>query len=392
MSFRGSISKLIMGFERSFQTLNVIEVDREQILANYDRISNAVAGEGNKRKEVWPVLKANAYGHGLHTIAGILKARKFSYLVVDSYFEALRVHEVSKQPVLMMGYTLPSNFPKMDFRNLAQVVYDLESIRALGRLRRAVKVHLKINTGMNRQGLLPEALPGILAELAKYPNIELEGVCSHLADADNADDTFTRKQVDCFENAFSIIKEKGFNPKFVHIGNTAGSAKVDVGNAVRAGIGLYGISPLLPADPSNSRLEKLKPALKFVSTLVNIIDLKPGECVGYGCAFTAKAAMKIGVVPVGYYEGVDLRLGNKGNMQVGEKFVPIVGKVCMNMTMIDLTSLHAEMNVKTGDKVTVISDNASAPNSIVSIARTCETIPYEVLVQLAESTRRVAVV
>jgi len=373
----------------------VIEVDRGRLLSNYDFLtdsatkagSSAALFEGQERKEVWPVLKANAYGHGLQVVASILKERKFAYLVVDSYFEALKVREVSKQPVLMMGYTLPSNFSKMDFRALALVVYDLESVRVLGQLGRKVNVHLKVNTGMNRQGVSPEALPSMLTELTKYPSIELQGVCSHLADADNRDATFTRKQIGCFETALSIIKKKGFNPKFVHLNNTAGAAKVNVGNAVRAGIGLYGISPLLPTDPSNSKPSGLKPALKFISTLVAINELKSGECVGYNCTFTAKTKMKTGVIPAGYYEGVGIRLSNKGQMEINGKVVPIVGRVCMNMTMIDLS----EVSAKVGDNVVVISEDLAAPNSVVSIAKQCETMPYEILVHLAESTRRIPI-
>ncbi len=296
MQIRSKIITLLSNFEGKIQTLNRIEISEKNILHNFDYFQ-----KNNYPSEIWPVLKSNAYGHGFQLIARILKKRKFSYLVVDSYFEALKIREVSRQPVLLIGYTLPQNLPLMDFRGFATIVYDAETIRALGGINQKVKIHLKINTGMNRQGINPDEVNGCLNLIRKYDNLELEGVCSHLADADGARDDYTKRQEKIFLEAVEKIRAKGFRPRYFHLANSAGSAKIknSTCNAIRLGLGLYGYG-----------LSGLKHALRFITTLIKINNLKKGDKVSYNCSFTAPKNMRIGVIPVGYYEGLDRRLSN----------------------------------------------------------------------------------
>ena len=181
--------------EKSFHTLNTISISRDAILANFDLLSDLCPGG------IFPVLKSNAYGHGIEEVAGILRDRCPQYVCVDSYYEALRVRRVYPGRVLLIGYTLPTNYPSMDLSSLAMVVYDTDTIHALGRLRRRVALHIKVDTGMARQGVLPESIPELLRAIAHYPQLHIAGVCSHLADADSMDDGYSRMQAQRLDEA-----------------------------------------------------------------------------------------------------------------------------------------------------------------------------------------------
>ncbi len=373
MQIRSKINSLLSNFENKIETLNRIEILKKNILHNFDFFQKE-----NPDCEIWPVLKSNAYGHGLTIIAKILKQRKFSYLVADSYFEALKIHEVSPQPVLLIGYTLPQNLRLMDFRKIATIIYDAETVKALGSIRQKIKVHLKINTGMNRQGINPEEVNNYLDLIKKYKNLELEGICSHLSDADGATDDYTRRQENIFLDAIKQIHAAGFSPRFFHLTNSAGSGKIKnpVCNTTRLGLGLYGYGA-----------PELRPALRFITTLIKINKLQKGDKVSYNCSFTALKDMRIGVIPVGYYEGLDRRLSKNGSVKFHNNYLPILGKVNMNLTMIGLENIK----IKKYDEIEVISSNPEAKNSIENMARLCKTIPYDILVKLNESTRRIKV-
>lgn len=343
---------------RAYKTLNVITLDRSAALHNIDVFRRRHPGQA-----IMPVLKANAYGHGLSEMADILNGAECEFLVVDGYFEAARIRHISKHPILVLGYILPENVKLLDTKRCSFVVQDVAGLEAFGKLGRHVRVHMELNTGMNRLGLQPEEIKAYLEVLGKYPKIELEGVMTHLADADNeVDDAFTRAQVAQFDAQIEQLFAAGLRPRFVHVAQTAGSTKAQskYANGVRVGIGLYGINPLMPSDTHFQDLKDLRAVLELTSTIVKVINLKPGDRVSYNGTFTAKHAMRVGVLPLGYYEGVSRELSNTGVVSHGDQLLPIVGKVCMNHTMVDL----GETGLKVGDKVTVISRDATMPNSI----------------------------
>lgn len=379
------LAKLRTLFTRKLKTLNRIELFRENLLHNYDLVQKL-----HPEAQVWPILKADAYGHGIVPIATILRKRNFAYYVVDSAYEAIRLKpHTHNHPCLVIGYTHPDNLPLLDFRNLALTIYDTTSLVALGALRRPVNIHLKLNTGMNRQGITPDELPEFLKLLERYPTITLEGVFSHFADADGENDHFTRQQQATFEDALHLVRKSWGNPRYIHLANTAGSAKLSLPqyNALRLGIGLYGINPLHASDTARERLADLKPVLRFVSTLIKVNDLAPGDAVSYGLTFKAKQAMRIGVLPAGYYEVFDRRLSNQGFVRYQERQLPIVGRICMNMTMVDLQDTDAHV----GEELEVISTDSTQPNSVMGMERIAGLFPYETLTKLSPSTRRVVV-
>ncbi|MBN1618615.1 alanine racemase [Candidatus Dojkabacteria bacterium] len=384
MAFRQFINKIIKSFEKDFSVLNSIEVSSSRICHNFDLYNNL-----NPGKEIWPVLKANAYGHGIENITSILKAKRPTYFVVDSFYEALKTRYITDSPVLLIGYTEPSNLKKIDTRDLSFTVYDVETIKALGSLKKKVKVHLKIDTGMNRQGIVPSEVEAFIDLIKSFPNLKLEGVCSHFSDADNKALDYSNKQMENFDDIVDKIKYLDPDIKYFHMAASAAAAK-NLGsccNAIRLGIGLYGINPLKSDDKYYFNLNKLKPALRLVSKVVQIKRINKGSLVSYNGTYKAKSDMDIGVLPLGYYEGIDRRFSNKGFVKYRQTLLPIIGRVCMNLTVIDLS--HISLNPL--DEVIVFSDDSSDLNSVSNAATLIQTIPYELLVHLSESIRRVVV-
>lgn len=344
---------------------------------------------------VAPVLKSNAYGHGLVRVAKILDdagadGTRLPFLCVDSYVEALILrNEGIRTPLLIIGYTSLANIERGKFtRGLPNVAFGIMSMEELRRLvaadrRRPVTLHLKIDTGMHRQGILfeelEEALHIIARANAQGKKIILEGVYSHLADADAPGSTLTEAQIKLWNEAVRTIKNKIAGVRYFHLANTAGSRyarEVDA-NMMRLGIGLYGIGAL-----------NLLPALEMKTRLTSVRKIAAGESVGYNAIFTAKHAMTVATIPVGYAEGLDRRLGNRGTATVAGIPCPYVGRVNMNITSLDVSRVP---DPKLDDEVLVISADRAAPNSIENIAKLCETIPYEMLTRIPAQIRRTVI-
>lgn len=380
---RKRLNQFLERFEREFAVHNRIEVSRPALLHNVD-LFERLSG-----KQVIPVLKGNAYGHGIRQVAGALKGKKLPYIAVDGYFEALRVREVSKQPVLVMGAIRPENFKRLKYDNFAFVAADEATIRALGNTGKKVKVHLEANTGMNRYGAKPDEMTKLTKLILSYKNLTLEGVMSHLADADGEDPATVAEAVGRFDRCVELVREAGASPTILHIAQTAGSlkAKSKHANAMRLGIGLYGINPFPRGHQLNSVLKDLRPALRLVSTITKVVQLKKGDKVSYNYTFTAPKDTTIGVLPLGYYEGVNRALSNKGVVKIGNKFTPIVGRVCMNHTMISLEGINA----KVGDEVVVYSNDPKDKNAIDQIAAEHNLFNYTFLTSLSPDVRRVLV-
>jgi alanine racemase len=382
---RSLARKTIHSLNRNkYQTLNWMEINRRAITHNFNFIKNKNSGFS-----VMAVLKANAYMHGLSQVAEILNDVESPFLAVDGYFEAVRIKDITKHRILVMGYILPSNIKLLDTKKCSFVVQDTDFLKALAKLNKPVNIHMELNTGMNRLGLQPSEIDEYLKELAKHPKLHLEGIMTHLADADNPDPKFTINQAKQFDELVKKTLESGLKPRYIHIAQTAGSVKVKskYANCIRLGLGLYGLNPLSKDDPKFKEFESLVPALEVKSTIIKTIDLKPGDRVSYNGIFEAKTPTKIGVLPMGYYEGVPRELSNKGFATHGKIPMPIRGRVCMDHTMIDITGT----NLKVGDVVTVISADSSLPNSMSNLSEKFNLFTYETGTNFAESIRRIIV-
>lgn len=384
MSIRKKIDTLLKNFEKKYETYNRITVSRSAIL------HNVRAFEELSKKQVIPVLKGNAYGHGIHLVAKALKNKKLPYIAVDGYFEALKIREVTNQPVLIMGAILPANYKNLTYDNFAFVVDSKVTIHALGKTKKHIKVHLECNTGMNRYGAEPSDMKALAELIQTYPNLELEGIMSHLADSDGNDPHTVDQAVVVFDACVETVRATGIEPSIIHVAQTAGSIKAHskYANTVRIGIGTYGINPFSPNHPLHKTLqENLKPALVLESKISKIIELQKGDKVSYNYTFTAPKKMKIAVLPLGYYEGLNRSLSNTGLVKIGNLYAPIVGRVCMNHTMISLDNIEASV----GTPVVVYSNNPSDKNALDMIAGTHNLFNYNMLTALSTEIRRILI-
>lgn len=349
-------------FERRLRPLNRIEINKRKVLENYRSYA-----DGGKTLQFWPVLKSNAYGCGIEQIVEILDGESFEYWVADSYMEALRIWKRSDKKVLLIGPMWAENYKKLDWERITLMVQRVEELKELGRLGRRIRVQLKVNTGMNRQGFDWGEIPEAIKVLKKYPEIEVEGVLSHLMEA--GDWQAVRKQEKIFGRFLDYLEGEEISPKWRHLAASEGVFKTRDKriNAVRLGIGLY------------------RRALRLVSVIVKVRLAKKGEMVSYEGTYELKKDAWLGVVPVGYYEGLDRRLSNVGVVKYKNKYYRIAGKVCMNMVVVDFGGTR----VREGEEVEVIGEKGK--NSIEENAKKCQTISYEMMVKLNQTIRRVII-
>lgn len=369
----------------TYEPLIKIEIYRDRLLHNY------LYYKQKTQLDVAPVLKSNAYGHGLVPIARIMEQEQPPFMVVDSYFEAMILrNEGIKTPILVIGYTNLNNIKQNGLPDVAFTVTDVEWLRRLREVvDHPVKIHIKIDTGMNRQGIEVGEVSEALNLVKSSKNIVLEGICSHLADGDNCDVGFTVKQIKRWNNIVRQVGGEFPELKYWHLGASSSlyfHQKI-YANVMRLGLSLYGIQ----ADEKIAN--PIKPIMRVETCITSIRQIKQGEKIGYGCTFVAPKDMMVATIPFGYNEGMDRRLSNQGWVKVQGEYCPIVGRVSMNITSIDVSSViknYSKNSVPVLEMpVEVISPDVEDKNSIESMASLCGTIPYVLLVHLPEKLRRV---
>ena len=329
-------------------------------------------------QKLFAVVKANAYGHGAVRIAREavkVGASGFCVAILDEAIELRQAGIV--QPILVLGVT-PEKYASLAAVNgISLAVPDLkwlqEAESELSQNHLQLKIHLAVDSGMGRIGF-SEDEEFIAANdfLLNNPNFNVEGMFTHFASADSSDDSYFLSQVDRFDHFKSLLKLK---PRWIHVDNTAASVfdKKVHSDLVRFGIGIYGLNPSSnPTSPDLETVIKLKPALSFVSELVQVHTIHKGQGVGYGSTYIADKDQIIGTVPVGYADGF-IRKFQGFKIKVGSEYCPIVGRVCMDQLMVQLPY---EMPV--GTKVVLISNDPDAPNSIKKAADYVDSIHYEV--------------
>ena len=338
---------------------------------------------------VAPVLKSNAYGHGLVPVAEIVSKEKVPFIIVDSYFEARTLrNEGIDTPLLIIGYSLPEDIFGNRLKNIAFTITSLSSLKdiaekakgkALRKAKRNISLHIKIDTGMHRQGILIQEKEEATKIVRGNPYLILEGISSHLAESGNTDTKFTEQQIAQWNSCVTYFRQEFPALKYWHLANTDGHFHAHIqANVTRLGIGLYGIH-----GP-----KELIPVMRIETIVTSLRMIAAGESVGYDRTFTADSEMKVATIPFGYYEGFDRRLSNKGCVEIAGVYCPIVGRVSMNITSVDVSEIE---DVKIGDKVTVISDVRADKNSFEEIAKACDTISYEMVVRISPLLKRVVV-
>lgn len=375
----------MFSFRPQYKTLNWIEVSKEALEHNHQALQAA-----HPESKIAPVLKSNAYGHGLQETARVFDSFNAPFVCVDSLYEAYDLTKARfRTPILIMGYTHQINFShkKIPFE---VAIFDLQTAQTLNRYQPGCRVHLFIDTGMGREGVSLQDLPTFLKQLSTLSNLKVVGLGSHFAEADDPKETkHWKEQVKNFKKAHKLVVEAGFDPQWKHISASAGAFKFSdpFFNLIRVGKASYGLSPLQDTDQYFGSIA-LKPALKMFSTLASIKSVSKGKRIGYGGTFTTKKAMTLGLLPIGYNEGIDRRLSNIGCVKIRGRVCPIIGRISMNMTVIDLSDLP---NPQQNEMVEIFSNVESDPNSLRTAAKLCNTIPYEMLVRIHSSVKRILV-
>ncbi len=370
-------------FQPKLKSLNTISIDHKAIFHNLQ-----VMQELQPHCEIRPVLKSNAYGHGLELVSKILRHSDIRYICVDSIPEYQVVRKHARKPSLLIWETLPANYKYLDPKRATICVYNTATLQALIDTKKKRKIHLFLNTGMNREGIQLHDLWWFL-ELLHWSRIELEWVMSHLANADELDSSMCDTQIANFKQMDALISQYGYTPRYKHIQNSAGIAKISDPhfNACRSGLACYGYSPLWVDDPYTQRYADLRPALQVSSTIVALQRISQWDIVSYGGRFVAPQDMVVATIPFGYTEGLSRSLRDQRSVSRGDQQLPVLGTICMNLCIIDVTGT----DIKIWDTVQVISSDPQADNSILSFATKSGTIPYEVLVNLDTKARRIVV-
>ncbi len=348
------------------------EIDLEKLDKNIKKVFSYVD------KDIFAVVKADAYGHGAVEISRYLDKNPYiSKLCVATAEEGreLRDAGISKD-ILVLGGILPEEISYFNKYNLKPVISDFKQLSLVSELN-CKGVHIKFDTGMHRLGFYKDSLPDIV-RFVKEKGIYVEGIMSHFPSAD-IDRKLTEYQIKEFKEIYIFFLEKGFKIPFIHIQNSAGLVyKCDFCNAVRVGLLLYGEKPTdnFPVSVETVMSVKAKVILKK--------KLKKGDRVSYCGTFEASKDMEIGVVSFGYADGLPRDLSNKGYFLINGKKAKILGNVTMDMTIVDLT----DIDVKEGDPVLIIGKDGYREIRFSDVARACNTIPYEIMCRISKRVKR----
>lgn len=368
------------------------EIDLSAIRHNIREIRRVVGDQ----KAMLVVVKGNAYGHGAIQVANAVVREGVEYLGVARLSEAIVLRNAGiKAPILILGYTPPDCAPRLVDLKLTQTVHSCEYAERLASFLHCAKVkltvHIKIDTGMGRLGLLPESAPGQssivdrVQDIARHGVFDMEGIYTHFAasDADCLDNAY--RQLDLFKQTLDSLKAAGFEFSRIHAANSAAIMTMPEShfNTVRPGIVTYG---LYPSDSVDRSLLDLRPAMTVKASLVSVKEAPGGTTVSYGHTHVCGDNTRIGVVPIGYADGYDRFLSSKGIMLVHGKRAPVVGRVCMDQTMIDL---GPDSSAECGDEVVILGRQGEGSVTADDLAQILGTINYEVVARIMARVRRV---
>lgn len=350
---------------------------------------NVVRKTANNRPVI-AVVKADAYGHGAVGVSRKLLQEGVPYLAVAYVGEAKKLRDEGITAPIIVLFDGDDTKAFFDLA-LIPVVYSKETAASLSsealKRKTVKKIHVKIDTGMGRLGLHGDTIIEDIMAISEMPGIEIEGLLSHFSEADLSDRSYARLQLERFTTIQIAISRKVKKKFFSHMANSAAvlTFKEAYLDAVRPGIMLYGYSPLSRNPECKIPAPKLLPAMTIKSKLLCIRNVPPGTPISYGRTFIAKRPSRIGVVPIGYADGYSRLFSNNGEMLVRGKRVPVAGRVCMDLTMLDLTDAK---NAKKNDEVVILGRQAGETITAEELALKANTISYEILTSLGSRARR----
>ena len=370
----------------SVASYNQISVKKSALQHNYCLLKKRI-GEDVR---ILAMVKADAYGHGMKDAAtAFYEAGCYDFGVAETN-EGVRLRRsgLHGNIYIFLGF-IASDVSLFFEYDLIPIVYDIESAEMLSdeaiKQDTQISVHVKIDCGMTRLGVLPEDFDGFIAELKKFPGIEIAGVASHFPRADERKSSQTLKQFGSFENIVAS-QEYGL-PSIKHTANSGGilyfpQTRCDM---VRAGIALYGYYPDGSAGREIERGDKLQPAMEFTTQIIQVKTVPAGVGVSYGHTYTTETETTLAILPVGYEDGLSRSLSNKGEVLIHGKRANIIGRICMNLCMVNVSHM---VNVKVGDKVTILGTQHGDTISGDEIAAWMGSISYEVLCLFGNNNER----
>jgi len=334
---------------------------------------------------IMAICKSNAYGHGLYDLAPVLEELGVDWIGVDSIVEAVALREKGiRSPLLVLGYTLSSRFDEAARHRVSLTISSLESLRALRsfRGRRGLRIHLKIDTGMHRQGFLPLQWPLVLKLLPKKSRpFEVEGIYTHFASAKNPGErAYTDRQIKEFESAVTFFQAAGYRP-ILHANATAGALNYPEAHfgLVRIGVGLMGLWPSHQTKKAWEEEVHLEPALSWRTLVSEVKTLTRGMGIGYDLTERLKRDSIVGVCPIGYWHGFPRSLSRVAEVLIRGRRAKVLGTVSMDMIVVNLTDIPG---ARVGDVVTVIGRDGKEEITVYEIARRAGASHYELLTRL----------
>ncbi|MGO1468840.1 MAG: alanine racemase [Tissierella sp.] len=365
----------------------IVEINLDNLAYNIKKVRNYI----KKDTLIMAVVKANAYGHGAVSAAKVFLENGADRLGVSVLREGIELRKKNiKAPILLLNYTPSNQYRDVVKYDIIPTIFRYEDARILSDLavsmNKSINIHIKIDTGMSRIGFLPneDSIEDIL-KISKLANIKIEGIFTHFAKSDELDKNFTKTQFKRFMDVVNKLEEKGLHIDIKHVSNSA--AVIDIGeynlDMVRPGIILYGYYPSAEVKRQNLHI---KPAMTLKSSISNIKTIKKGTGVGYNHLYIAEKDVRIATIPIGYADGYSRLLAEKAYGSINEKKTEVVGKVCMDQTMLDISSID---NLGVGNEVKLFGyDDKSCP-TVEKIASWIGTSNYEIICMISRRVPRV---
>ena len=360
-----------------------VKIDLDAISANFDAISAKV------QVPVMAVIKADAYGHGAIQVARFLEG-KCAFFGVSSMLEAMELRQAGlTTPILILGHTPVSAFATAVQEKIRPTIYRYADAVSLSeaalKVGKLARFHFAVDTGMSRIGFqATEADADLCAAIAALPGLEAEGIFSHFATADCADLSRSHRQRECFDRFCAMLEARGVTLPLRHMNNSAGLMNFDRHySMVRAGIVLYGMYPSAEVDP---KLLTLRPALQWLSRVTHVKTLPPGREVSYGGTYVTTRETVVATVPVGYADGYRRSLSGKFHVLIHGKKAPILGRICMDQLMVDVTDIPG---VSPGDRVTLVGTDGAESISMEEISAAADSFNYEFVCGISRRVPRI---
>ncbi|MBD3330232.1 alanine racemase [Candidatus Peregrinibacteria bacterium] len=374
--------------------LTWVEVSKNSLAKNIDQFKRMIGPE----KKLCVCVKGNAYGHGVVEASKELLSAGVDWLGVNALYEARAIRQNGiKAPIYVLGYVGLDSLAEALKLDTRLVVYNKEALLRLNeeaeKLNLKARVHIKVETGNNRQGVNISDLENFVNEASSLKNIFIEGISSHFANIeDTTDHTYAKNQLRLFEEAIAIAESVGGPIPYKHFANSAATMLFNSTHfsMVRVGISAYGMWPSKETYASllqkGINVPKLYPVLSWKARIAQIKKVDSGESIGYGCTYKTGRDSMIAIVPIGYYDGYDRKLSNKAYVLINGQRAPVRGRICMNIIMVDVTDIGG---VELEGTVTLIGKDAEEEISAELFASWADTINYEVTTRINERIPRI---